>query len=151
MKVNASSGSTGAWIKKEELKSGERLKIMTEAQLVEGQNGAQLVAKVRRSGIQDQFNVAINNTSKNGLIRAYGDDTADWVDKVVTAVTEKTIIGGKRSVILYLVPEGYELKETEDGFMAIGRKTEGVEISREDTREAPLPDETTITADDVPW
>jgi hypothetical protein len=157
MKVNRTSGSTGAWIKKEEVRSGTKLKIMTEAQLVEGQNGSQLVAKVRLQGSTSDVNASINNTSKNALIDAYGDDTADWVNKVVTVETEKALIAGKRSIIMYLVPEGYGLKESEDGFMTIARlgapksKTEPEYESTEDTREAPLPDETTITADDVPW
>lgn len=150
MKVTRTSGSTGAWLKKDELKSGEPLKIVSEAGLVEGQNGPQLVAKVRRKGETDAYNIAINNTSKNALIELYGDDTKDWVDKVVTAETEQTRIGGKRSTILYLIPEGFEMGETDDGFVAIKRKDvqigstkkeRTVDVdSEEDLRDAPLPE-----------
>lgn len=160
MKVNKTSGSSGAWLKKEDIRSGEKLMISSEASLVEGQNGAQLVAKVRRKGSNDLFNTAINNTSKNALIDAFGDDTADWNGKVVTAITEKAVIAGKRSLILYLIPEGYELKEGSDGFMTIEREAIQIQSRKrepeyepadEDTREAPLPDEEMINPEDVPW
>lgn len=150
MKVQRTSGSTGAWLKKDELKSGEPLKIVSEASLVEGQNGVQLVMKVRTKGSQDALNTAVNNTSKNALIDAFGEDTKDWVDQVVTAVTEKAIIAGKRALVLYLVPKGYELTDGEDGFMVIQRVAEEApktkkakvqETADEDTREAPLPDD----------
>jgi len=155
MKVNKTSGSTGVWLKKDEIRSGDKLKIVSEASLVEGQNGVQLVAKVRQRGSNDAFNTAINNTSKNALIDKYGDDTADWVDKVVTAITEKALIAGKRSIILYLVPEGYELKETEDGFMTIlpadiqtapVKKTTEPTLAGEDDRDIPE-----ITKADIPF
>lgn len=152
MKVTRTSGSGGAWLKKAEFKSGDGLKIASEAGLVEGQNGTQLVVKVNQRGSTEALNVAINTPSKNALIEAFGDDTKDWVGKVVTGVTEKAIIAGKRSIILYFVPEGFELKETDDGFMTISRgdiqvapskvtKTVREEVAGEDDREAPLPED----------
>jgi len=73
----------------------------------------------------------------------------------VTAITEKALIAGKRSIILYLVPEGYELKETEDGFMAIlpadiqtapVKKTTEPTLAGEDDRDIPE-----ITKADIPF
>lgn len=148
MKINKTGGAGGAWLKKDDIKSGEPLKIVSEAAMIEGQNGSQLVAKVRQKGGADSLNVAINNTSRNALIEAFGDDTTNWVNKIVTAVTEKAIIAGKRSTILYLVPEGYSIVDGADGFVTI--QADAVEIDPEPapkTRRAPLPVEDTADED----
>lgn len=167
MKVNRSSNSGGAWLNKETIQNGDQLKIVTEAQLVEGQNGAQLVAKVRERGGSDSVNVSINNTTKNALIEAYGDDTKDWVNKIVTAAKERAVIAGKRSTILYLIPEDYELQEGADGFMTItrsavqvaptsvkARRTKKEEVIEEDAdedlRDAPDPEDPGEDIE-VPW
>src|SRR3954471_7294450 len=111
MKVTASSNIGGKWIDKKTLLSGTKAKIKTEAtEQPSQQGGTQLVAKLLVQGQMEPQNVAINKPSKNALISAYGDDTNDWIDKVLTIHTETAIVSGKRGVALYLIPEGFELK-----------------------------------------
>lgn len=160
MKVTKSLSTGGAWLKKEDLKSGDKLKIVSEAEMVIGTLGQQLVVKVRRQGTTEPVNVAINQTSKNALIEAYGDDTKDWVDKVITVAVERAIINNKRSVIVYLVPAGFVLTEASDGSVTItsadiqlepahpvtravaAKKNPLIDDSTdEDRRDAPLPED----------
>ena len=122
MKVNK---STGSWLDKKSLVTGDIIKIVSEAEDVPSNlgdgSGTQLVAKVlvKRTSKEAQ-NFAINAQSKNALIDAFGDDTANWKDKVVTVNIEKTIIAGKRGIAAYLIPDGMVLKESDDGFVYIG-------------------------------
>lgn len=120
MKVTASSNIGGKWIDKKTLLSGTKAKIKTEAtEQPSQQGGTQLVAKLLVQGQMEPQNVAINKPSKNALISAYGDDTNDWIDKVLTIHTETAIVSGKRGVALYLIPEGFELKEDAGGYLVI--------------------------------
>src|SRR5205085_1264392 len=107
MEFNKSSG--GAWLDKKELKGGEIVKLVTEAIEEEGQNGAQIVTKVRVKGdTGDAKKLAINGPTKNALIDAFGKDSKYWCGPLLTVHIEKTVIGGKRGIALYLVPEGFE-------------------------------------------
>jgi hypothetical protein len=138
MRVTKSSGG-GAWLKKEDLKNGDVIKLVTEAAEVEGQNGPQLVAKCRVKGWEGEaMNLAINATSRNALIDAFGDDTKNWVNQPLTAAVERGIFAGKRGIMLNLVPEGFEITEDSGGFIVITRKgAQTTSQSTEDTREVP--------------
>lgn len=121
MKVSKSSGG-GAWLDKKTLRDGDMAKLVTEAQDVEGQNGMQLVAKIKiKGGDPEPKNLAINAPSKNALIDAFGDDTQGWMEKLLTLHTEKTLIAGKRGIAVYLIPEGYEVGEDAGGYLVIGK------------------------------
>lgn len=123
MKVTKSSGTGGVWLKKDELKTGDIMKIVSEATEVEGQNGIQLVAKCRIKGAQgDAVNFAINNASKNALIDAFGDDTALWMNKELTIETERGIFAGKRGIALYVVPDGFKVSTDDAGYVVIKRE-----------------------------
>lgn len=123
MKVSKSSGTGGAWLKKDELKNGDILKIVSEATEVEGQNGIQLVAKCRIKGwTGEAFNFAINNASKNALIDAFGDDTTLWMNKELTVETEKGIFAGKRGIALYVIPTGFSVSTDDAGYVVIKRE-----------------------------
>lgn len=123
MKINRTGGAGGAWLKKEELKKGDIIKIVSEAGEIEGQNGPQLVAKVRVKGqTGEAVNMAINSASRNALIDAYGDDSKLWVDKILTAEVEKGIFAGKRGIMLNLIPEGFESTTDSAGYIVIQRK-----------------------------
>lgn len=124
MQYKKSSGVQGGWIKASEIVSGTLVKLITETAPVAGEFGEQDVAKARFKGMEEAKNVRLNKTTINGLIDAFGEDSKEWINKVLTAQTEKALVGGKRVTILYLVPEGYELKEMNDGFMAIMKKGE---------------------------
>lgn len=144
MKINRTGGAGGAWIKKDELRNGDVLKLVSEAAEVEGANGVQLVAKCRIKGLQgDALNLAINSASRNALIEAFGDDSKDWIDKPLTVEVEKGIFAGKRGIAMYLVPAGFSVETDGSGYVIITRdgatptKSEPVIQTDEDTRDVP--------------
>lgn len=144
-KVTKSSGSGGMWLKKDELKNGDIMKLVSEAKDEEGQNGTQLVAKCRIKGQEgDAMNVAINKPSKNALIDAFGDDTKEWVGKLLTIQVEKGVFAGRRGIAMYLVPEGFELTEDEGGYLVI-LKIGGT------TEKNTVADDVEIDPDDIPF
>ena len=111
--------SMGQWLDKKTLKTGDIAKLVSEATEIEGQNGMQLVAKLRIKGQEEAKNISINAQTKNALIDAFGDDTNDWCEKLLTAHVERTLIAGKRGTALYLIPEGYAVREDENGYLII--------------------------------
>lgn len=122
MKVTQSSGVSGKWIDKKSLKTGDKVKIKSEAtEQPSQQGGMQLVAKLLVQGQTEALNVAINKPSKNALIVAFGDETSNWIDKTLTAHVETAIVSGKRGIALYLLPEGFEVKEDAGGYLVVSK------------------------------
>jgi hypothetical protein len=120
MKLPPENTTTGSWLDKKLLSNGDMLRIVSEAKIETGQNGDQLVAKVRVKGkVTEAANFAINKPSRKAIVEAYGDDTMAWVDKVFTVNIEKTMVAGKRGIAAYLVPPGYELAEDSGGFLVV--------------------------------
>lgn len=126
MKYNKSSTTTGAWVDKSKLQNGQRAKIVSETKPQpsnfkdeDGNMQMQDVAKVRFEGMNEIVNVAINKTTLNGLIDAFGDDSAKWQGNYLTCFIEKGRYGGKASYSLYLIPEGYEMQDDESGYAQI--------------------------------
>lgn len=127
MEISKSGGVGGSWIDKKALKSGDLLKLTTEAEWVPSSlnpEEKQLVAKCKVKGMEGEFNLAINSPSRNGLIDAYGTETKNWVGKLLTAAVESGIFAGKRGIMLNLVPEGYVVAEDAAGFIIIRPKVE---------------------------
>lgn len=127
MEVTKSGGVGGSWIDKKALKPGDLIKLTTEAEWVPSSlnpEEKQLVAKCKVKGMEGEFNLAINSPSKNALIDAFGTETKNWVDKLLTAAVESGIFAGKRGVMLNLVPEGYVVAEDAAGFIIIRPKQE---------------------------
>lgn len=123
MKFTASTGSNGKWLDKKSLKNGDVIKLVTEAIEIDGLNGKQIVAKARVKGKEGEAeNVSINKPSKNALIEAFGADSKEWVNKHLTVNVEKTNVGGKRGIALYLIPEGYAVTEDGEGFIIVARQ-----------------------------
>lgn len=122
MEITKSSGVGGAWLDKKVLQNGDLAKLTTEATWQEGQNGKQLIAKIRIKGQEEDKNIAINTPTKNALVDAFGGDTKLWVGKLLTVAVEPGIFAGKRGIMLNLVPEGYELSEDANGFIVIQKK-----------------------------
>src|ERR1035437_6543805 len=92
--------TNGSWLDKKTLKTGDVIKLTTEAKEVPNQQGGnQVVAKCKVKGVQgDDLNISINKPSKNALIVAFGEDSSNWIDKPLTTSVEKTIIAGKRGI-----------------------------------------------------
>lgn len=118
-------GVGGAWVKASEVVSGTPVKLITEATESESEFGKQVTAKAHFKGADEAVNLRINKPTLNGLIDAFGKDSKEWIGKVMTAVTEKAIVGGKRVTIMYLVPEGFALKEDDGGYMVVAPAVEG--------------------------
>ena len=121
MIIEKTNGMGGSWIDKKELQKGDIAKLTTEAKWVEGTNGKQLVAKIRIKGQLEDKNTAINTPTRNALIEAFGEDSNSWIGKHLTVSVESGIFAGKRGIALYLVPQGFEVKEDEGGYIVIGK------------------------------
>lgn len=152
MEFSKSSGG-GAWLDKSILANRDLAKLVTEAVEIEGQNGKQVVAKIRIKSVTgkvtDAQNVAINNPSKNALIDAFGKDSTQWVNKPLMIHIEKTMIAGKRGLALYLVPEGFEVTEDAGGYVVVARKGAGAPaITPSKTIDYPKEE---INPDDIPF
>ena len=109
----------GLWVKGADVTSGTKARLVSEATPTEGEYGMQDVAKIKIEGDNEIKNVRLNNPTVNGLIEAFGTDSKEWVNKVLTLQTEKMVVAGKRVTALYLVPDGYALKEDTGGYLAI--------------------------------
>lgn len=119
-----SSGISGSWAKAAEVVSGTKAKLTSECvpseSVYEGKVIKNNVAKVRFQGDEGEpKNVNINKPSINALVDAFGEDSKEWMGKVLTAHTEKMLVGGKRVTALYFIPEGYEIKEDAGGYLVI--------------------------------
>ena len=141
--------STGSWVDKSKIVSGSKCKLVSETVPSEGMFEGKViknnVAKIRFEGEQGEArNVNVNTPSINGLVKAYGEDSKDWIGKILTAQTEKMLVGGKRVTALYLIPEGFELKEDEGGYLVItkvgGKEEEKVDYPAEE-----------VNVDDIPF
>lgn len=130
----------GKWVNKKEIKSGARCQLVSEVKSIpsnfkndDDTMKEQNVGKLLIEGQTEAVNVAVNRQSLDALIDAYGADSVAWQKKPLTAVTEKTTIGGKRVIVLYLVPEGYEVTEDDNGYVVIARAdAEGEEVFDDD-------------------
>ena len=120
------NATTGTWLDKKILKTGDVIKLTTEAKEVPSQQGGtQIVVKckVKDKPELGETNISINKPSKNALISAYGDDSINWIGKILTVSIEKTLIAGKRGIAMYLIPEGYQIGEDEGGYLVITNPT----------------------------
>jgi len=74
------------------------------------------------SGDTEEKNFGLNRATINGLIVAFGDDSALWTGQVLTAEMEKVRVAGKAVTAVYLAPEGYERMDDENGYTVIVKK-----------------------------
>jgi hypothetical protein len=137
---------SGGWVKKKEIKPGTRCYITTETKPTlsnfkndDGTRSEQDVAKVMFEGETEPLNVAINKPSINALVDAFGEDSQNWIRKPLTAHTEKTVVGGKRGIALYLVPQGYDVTEDDGGYVVVAKV--GEKPPKDDTPVINLDDE----------
>ena len=112
------------------MQSGSRCKLMSETVPMQsqfknektGEVKTQDVAKVLFSGDTEEKNISLNRATINGLIDAFGDDSALWQGQVLTAETEKVRVAGKAVTAVYLVADGYERVDDENGYTVIVKK-----------------------------
>lgn len=149
MEYQKSNPVSGGWVKAAEVVSGTKCKLVSECMpsesVYEGKVIKNNVAKIRFEGDTGELkNVNVNKPSINGLVEAFGSDSKLWINKTLTAHTEKMLVGGKRVTALYLIPEGWEIKEDNGGYLVIVKSgplkpPAFIEKARaeEDTREVP--------------
>lgn len=116
----------GDWVKNSEVQEGQKVKLMNEVirrdsrfSDDDGNPKKEDIVKVKFQGIDGVKNMRINRATLEGLILAYGKESKEWIGKILTAHPEKTTVAGKRVVSLYLIPDGFELKEDNDGYLHV--------------------------------
>ncbi len=154
MKYSKSTVVTGGWAKTNELKNGQRAKIVSETTAQpssflnkKGNPKTQDVAKVRFEGQPEAVNVSLNRATINALVDAFGEDSVTWQGHVLTCEIEKVRVAGVMRLALYLLPEGYEKTDDQNGFAVVQRKA----IQQGDTPQTQTPVEQEINVDDIPF
>jgi len=140
MKYTKQTGSSvsGGWLDKSKVVDGSQCKLVSETVPLESSYEGKViknnVAKIRFKGDEGEAkNTNVNIPSINALIDAFGSDSKDWQGHTLTAKIEKVLVGGKRVTALYLVPEGYELKEDDGGYLVIEKKAVNETEKEEET------------------
>ena len=107
--------TVGAFAKKGiDINNNDIITIANEGKKVEGTFGEQNVFLVKlKTG--DEKNISLNQTSLNGLIDAFGDDSTLWIGKSVKAWIIKQNVAGKFLDVLYVSHPDADL--TSEGFV----------------------------------
>jgi hypothetical protein len=147
------STTTGSWIKASELVGVKTAVIVSEttpqpSQFYnkDGSVKMQDVCKIKFEGKNEAFNISLNRTNLNGLVDAFGEDSVKWQNKPLGVETEKVRVAGKAVTAVYLIPEGYERIDNQDGFAEI-RKIGGSEVKED----VPMVDVDEIEVKDIPF
>lgn len=56
------------------------------------------------------------------MVDAFGEDSKEWQGHYLTVETEKVRVAGKSVTALYLIPEGYEKVDDNNGYAMIIRE-----------------------------
>lgn len=165
------SGVSGKWIKADELPKGIKAKIKTEAKPEpsrytnkDGSMKMQDVCKVLIQGSMEPVNASLNKATIHALIEAFGKDSKEWIDKVLTVETMRMLVSGKMTTAVFFLPEGYELGQDDGGYMVVRKigsgQTSGLTQEAKDTIKAArdaeiafnsLDQEEVINPDDIPF
>lgn len=113
MRIQLDSNISGTWGKAgKDIKDGDRLKILDAGQIQEGKFGEQYIFKVMNTK-KEEYNLALNRTTRNTLGRGFGTETQEWVGKIVKAFVIPQMVGDGLKKVLYLAPENWIM--TDDG------------------------------------
>lgn len=111
--------SVGAFFKKgEDFKENDLIEIANEGKQVPGQYGIQDIFLIKL-GDGREGNVSFNQTTMNGLIDAYGQDSLKWIGKKAKVVKVKMSVAGKFQDVYFFAHPDAEL--TENGFVLAGK------------------------------
>jgi len=92
-----------------DLKDGDIVPILDGGVEEEGNWGKQVNFKIKtRNGDKK---MGFNQATINVLVTEFGGDTSKWIGKEVKVILQKKLIGGKKSIVAYLVTEGWSLDE----------------------------------------
>lgn len=111
--------SLGNWLKKgTDFKEGEMLEVLNEGKEVSGEYGNQNIFLVKTEEGKEG-NVSFNQTTINGLIDVFGDDSINWIGKNLKCWKIKQNVGGKFTDVWYFSHPDADL--TENGFIIKGQ------------------------------
>jgi hypothetical protein len=154
MKYQKQNQVQGSWIKGSDLVGIKEAKIVSEttpqsSQFTnkDGSPKTQDVCKIRFKGKDEAYNISLNKATINGLVDAFGEDSINWQNKTLSVETEKVRVAGVARVAIYLIPEGYEKIDNEEGFAAIVNKGGSVETKKDNI---PIIEEE-VNIEDVPF
>lgn len=92
-----------------DLKDGDIVKVLDGGNVEQGNYGEQTNFKIKtRNG---EKKLAFNQSTINVLIDEFSDDTENWMGKDLKVLLVKKLIAGKKSIIPYLVVDGWSLDE----------------------------------------
>jgi hypothetical protein len=111
----------------------------------DGSDKVQDVCKVLFQGDSEPLNVSLNRATINGLVDAFGEESADWQNKTLNVETEKVRVAGKSVTALYLIPEGYVKTDDANGYAVI------VKSDQQETIAKPSGAEIQIDDSDIPF
>lgn len=123
MKYTKSSGTSGPWLDKSKVYNGQKFAILTEARPIEeiykGEPNTRNTVKVKVQGLAEPQNYDLNKPTIAGLIDAFGDDSSQWIGKVLQAHTEKVRVAGKAGIMVILYAEGFKVMDDEGGYAVV--------------------------------
>src|SRR3990167_5565974 len=130
---------SGAWAKGSDLTSGSKAKMVSEtnpqaSQFLnkDGSMKTQDVCKIRFEGKPEPLNISLNRATINALVDAFGEDSKNWMGQVLVVETEKMRVAGKAVTATYLIPDGYERIDDENGYAVIVKSGSKVETAPDD-------------------
>lgn len=143
-------GTSGKWAKGSELVGVKRAKIMSETapkpskfQNEDGSVKMQDVCKVKFEGVEEELNLSLNRANLNALVDAYGEDSKNWIGKVLTV----NVLEGSKGFSIYLIPEGFKRMRDENNYVVI--------VRNENSQNEDIPtinlDEEKLNVNDVPF
>lgn len=92
-----------------DIKNGDIVKLLDGGAKEIGQYGEQDIFKIKtRNG---EKRLALNQSTINVLVMEFDNESENWVGKDVKVILQKKVIAGKKSIIPYLVVEGWSLDE----------------------------------------
>jgi len=128
MKFTKPNQNSGPWLDIEKVVAGTRAKLVSEAVESEGKYGLKVEAKIRVEGENETKNVNINKPSLAALINAYGDDSKNWINKVLTLQPKEMFVSGREVIALFLIPEGYHLTKDQNKYLVIVPMQESINV-----------------------
>lgn len=157
------STRSGAWVKGSDLVGISKAKIISETnpepsqfKNKDGSVKMQDVCKVKFDGKvgeskEDTFNLSLNKATINALVDAFGENSTDWMNQVLSVQTEKVRVGGVARMAVYLIPDGYELVDNDDGFAEIVKMGLEKQLKQPQIDDIPIIEENEINTKDIPF
>lgn len=100
------------YLKSEDVKQGDMVTILSEGEWVasakytysDGTPRKDFLLKVKHGEAEKDFR--LNATNKKTLVKAYGEETADWVGKIISLETANVMVSGKMMKTMIATPVG---------------------------------------------